>query len=57
MDPILVVGKGPEWEQDMKKAVELMDFFKIMAVGMDCPWMYRIDYFVTYHYLDISFVS
>lgn len=50
MEKILIIGRAPCWEDDLKKIEELIGvYYDVLAVGKDCPYKGHVDYFATYH--------
>ena len=49
-----MIGCAPCWENDLERLISFCPDFDIFAIGLDCPYKSRIDYFVTYHIEDIE---
>lgn len=53
MKAVAVIGCSPDWEADFNKLKEICSNLIIVAVGLDCPYKGRVDYFATLHIEDI----
>jgi len=53
MKSIIIIGCAPCWEEDFENFKILVDEFDVMAIGADCPYGGAIQYFATYHFVDI----
>ena len=51
---IVLIGCAPGWEIDLSRFASVCQFFDIGAIGLDCPYEGKIDYFFTYHPEDIK---
>jgi len=49
-----IIGCAPCWKEDFDRLQSLTSEFDVFAVGLDCPYIGRVDYFVTYHPKDIA---
>jgi hypothetical protein len=53
LNPIVIMGCAPNWKDDLDKFKLICSDFDVLAVGLDCSYDGRIDYFATYHVEDI----
>ncbi len=51
---VAVVGCSLEWASDLNRLREMFASPVIVAVGLDCPYREKVDYFATYHIEDIN---
>jgi hypothetical protein len=54
MNKIAIIGCAPNWQEDINNLLLLTSKFDVMAIGIDCPYEKEIQYFATYHVLDIG---
>ena len=51
METILIIGRAPCWEEDLKNIESIIGIkYDIVAVGEDCPYEGHVDYLATYHH-------
>lgn len=53
MNPIVIMGCAPTWENDLNSFKHICPQFDVLAVGLDCPYSNDIKYLATYHVEDI----
>lgn len=54
MNPVVVIGSAECWNTDLENFRQLCQNFDIIAIGFDCQYQGKIDFFATYHYPDIQ---
>ena len=53
MKLMVLIGCAPCWEEDINSLKFLANDFDVMAIGADCPYSGAIQYFATYHFVDL----
>lgn len=54
MQAVGIIGCAPNWKVDLDILKGLTDSLIVIAVGLDCPYDGIVDYFATYHTIDIE---
>jgi hypothetical protein len=50
---IALIGRAGCWEQDLQGLFSLHNSIDVMAIGLDCSYLGKVNYFATYHIQDI----